>query len=109
MKSVFKKMMMAAAIFFSVQATAQSKDIVDVAAASDAHSTLVTAIKAADLVATLKSAGPFTVFAPVNDAFTKLPAGTMDNLMKPESKAALAKLLSYHVVKRVVVKRCLQQ
>lgn len=75
-----------------------SKDIVDNAAGSSDHTTLVAAVKAADLVETLKSAGPFTVFAPTNEAFNKLPAGTVDNLVKPENKAALTNILTYHVV-----------
>ena len=75
-----------------------SKDIVDNAAGSADHTTLVAAVKAAGLVETLKSAGPFTVFAPTNEAFAKLPAGTVDNLLKPENKATLAKILTYHVV-----------
>jgi uncharacterized surface protein with fasciclin (FAS1) repeats len=88
-----------AAIFFVFTAIAQPKqDIVDVAAGSKAHTTLVAAVKAADLVATLKGKGPFTVFAPTNDAFAKLPAGTVDNLLKPENKSALAGILTYHVV-----------
>jgi uncharacterized surface protein with fasciclin (FAS1) repeats len=75
-----------------------SKDIVDNAAGSADHTTLVAAVKAASLVETLKGAGPFTVFAPTNEAFAKLPAGTVDNLLKPENKATLAKILTYHVV-----------
>ena len=75
-----------------------SKDIVDNAAGSADHTTLVAAVKAAGLVETLKGAGPFTVFAPTNAAFTALPAGTVDNLLKPENKATLAKILTYHVV-----------
>ena len=75
-----------------------SKDIVDNAAGSADHTTLVAAVKAASLVETLKSAGPFTVFAPTNEAFSKLPAGTVDNLLKPENKATLAGILTYHVV-----------
>ena len=75
-----------------------SKDIVDNAVNSKDHTTLVAAVKAADLVDTLKGKGPFTVFAPTNAAFDKLPAGTVDTLLKPESKAALAKVLTYHVV-----------
>jgi len=75
-----------------------SKDIVDNAAGSADHTTLVTAVKAAGLVETLKGAGPFTVFAPTNEAFGKLPAGTVDNLVKPEMKADLTKILTYHVV-----------
>jgi uncharacterized surface protein with fasciclin (FAS1) repeats len=74
------------------------KTLVDVAVGSKDHTTLVAAVKAADLVATLQSAGPFTVFAPINAAFGKLPAGTVDYLLKPENKATLAKVLTYHVV-----------
>lgn len=75
-----------------------TKDIVDNAVNSADHTTLVAAVKAADLVATLKSKGPFTVFAPVNDAFKDLPDGTVASLLKPENKAALTKVLTYHVV-----------
>lgn len=75
-----------------------AKDIVDNAVNSKAHTTLVAAVKAAGLVDTLKSKGPFTVFAPVNDAFENLPAGTVDTLLKPENTAALTKVLTYHVV-----------
>jgi uncharacterized surface protein with fasciclin (FAS1) repeats len=80
-----------------ISASAQ-KTVVDVAVGSKDHSTLVAAVKAADLVATLQSAGPFTVFAPTNYAFAKLPKGTVENLLKPENKATLAKILTYHVV-----------
>jgi len=76
----------------------QTKDVVDIAIGSADHTTLVAAVKAADLVTTLKSAGPFTVFAPTNAAFDKLPAGTVANLLKTENKAQLAKILTYHVV-----------
>lgn len=86
------------AAIFSMSAFSQQKDIVDIAAGSDDHTTLVAAVKAADLVTTLKSAGPFTVFAPTNDAFDKLPEGTVANLLKPENKSQLAKILTYHVV-----------
>ena len=75
-----------------------SKDIIDNAVNSKDHTTLVAAVKAADLVQTLKGPGPFTVFAPVNSAFAALPAGTVDNLLKPENKATLTKVLTYHVV-----------
>jgi uncharacterized surface protein with fasciclin (FAS1) repeats len=74
------------------------KDIVDNAVNSKKHTTLVTAVKAAGLVETLKMKGPFTVFAPTNDAFENLPAGTVDNLLMPENKAMLTKVLTYHVV-----------
>ena len=75
-----------------------TKNIVDNAVNSKDHTTLVAAVKAAGLVETLQSAGPFTVFAPTNAAFDMLPAGTVDNLLKPESKAALTGVLTYHVV-----------
>jgi uncharacterized surface protein with fasciclin (FAS1) repeats len=74
------------------------KDVVDVAIGSTDHTTLVAAVTAAGLVETLKGAGPFTIFAPTNAAFAALPAGTVDGLLKPESKAALTKILTYHVV-----------
>jgi uncharacterized surface protein with fasciclin (FAS1) repeats len=76
----------------------KTKDIVDNAVNSADHTTLVAAVKAAGLVDTLKSAGPFTVFAPVNSAFAALPAGTVETLLKPENKALLTKILTYHVV-----------
>ena len=75
-----------------------TKDIIDNAVNSKDHTTLVAAVKAADLVTTLKSAGPFTVFAPTNAAFAALPAGTVDTLLKPENKAMLTGILTYHVV-----------
>jgi uncharacterized surface protein with fasciclin (FAS1) repeats len=75
-----------------------SKNIVENAVNSKDHTTLVAAVKAAGLVDTLQSKGPFTVFAPTNAAFGKLPAGTVDTLVKPESKATLTKILTYHVV-----------
>ena len=75
-----------------------NKDIVDNAVNSADHTTLVAAVKAAGLVDTLKGPGPFTVFAPTNAAFAKLPAGTVDTLIKPENKDALTKILTYHVV-----------
>ncbi|MFN3850221.1 MAG: fasciclin domain-containing protein [Spirosomataceae bacterium] len=74
------------------------KNIVENAVNSKAHTTLVAAVKAAGLVETLKSAGPFTVFAPVNDAFENLPAGTVESLLKPEAKSTLTKVLTYHVL-----------
>ena len=74
------------------------KTVVDIAVGSPAHTTLVAAVKAGGLVETLQGAGPFTVFAPTNDAFAKLPAGTVESLLKPEAKATLVKILTYHVV-----------
>ena len=75
-----------------------NKDIIDNAVNSKDHTTLVAAVKAAGLVDTLKGPGPFTVFAPTNAAFAALPAGTVDTLLKPESKPTLTKVLTYHVV-----------
>ena len=75
-----------------------SKDIVETAVANEQFSTLVAAVTAAGLVDTLKSDGPFTVFAPTNEAFAKLPAGTVENLLKPENKDKLIAVLTYHVV-----------
>ena len=82
----------------TVHETKIDADIVDLAISQDFLTTLVAAVKAGDLVATLKGDGPFTVFAPTNDAFAKLPAGTVENLLKPENKAQLVKILTYHVV-----------
>jgi uncharacterized surface protein with fasciclin (FAS1) repeats len=76
----------------------QSKNIVQYAVNSKDHNTLVSAVKAAGLVDTLSGPGPFTVFAPTNAAFGKLPKGTVETLVKPESKATLTKILTYHVV-----------
>lgn len=76
----------------------RSRDIIDNAVNSADHTTLVAAVKAAGLVETLKSRGPFTVFAPTNEAFAKLPAGTVDMLLKPENKEMLTKILTYHVL-----------
>src|ERR1700722_12678603 len=75
-----------------------SKNIIQNAVNSDDHTTLVAAVKAAGLVETLEGPGPFTVFAPTNEAFAKLPAGTVDTLLKPENKDQLTKVLTYHVV-----------
>jgi uncharacterized surface protein with fasciclin (FAS1) repeats len=74
------------------------KDIIDTAVANDAFSTLVAAVKAAGLVETLQGEGPFTLFAPTNEAFAKLPEGTVANLLKPENKDKLVGILAYHVV-----------
>ena len=76
----------------------QTRDIVDTAVAAGSFTTLAKALTAADLVATLKGPGPFTVFAPTDEAFAKLPAGALDNLLKPENKAMLRRVLTYHVV-----------
>lgn len=81
----------------AVQDDVSQKDVVKVAVGSKEHTTLVAALKQADLVTSLANAGPFTVFAPTNDAFNKLPAGTVDGLMKDEKKADLQNILEYHV------------
>lgn len=75
-----------------------NKSIVEIAVGSSDHTTLVAALKAADLVTALSGPGPFTVFAPTNAAFAKLPAGTVESLLKPENKAQLVAVLTYHVV-----------
>ncbi|OAQ40521.1 fasciclin [Pedobacter psychrophilus] len=112
MKKLFVVAFALVAIAFAPQAFAQkmsnpmvggaemypTKDIVDNAVNSKDHTTLVAAVQAAGLVETLKSAGPFTVFAPTNEAFDKLPAGTVGTLVKPENKATLTKILTYHVL-----------
>ena len=100
------KMMKTAAVAVAVvamvsaagTARAQEKDIVDTAVAAGSFTTLAKALQAADLVGTLKGAGPFTVFAPTDEAFAKLPAGTLADLLKPENKAKLTAILTYHVV-----------
>jgi uncharacterized surface protein with fasciclin (FAS1) repeats len=84
-------------------AEATTGTIVDVASASDDFSTLVTALSAAGLVETLQGPGPFTVFAPTNEAFAALPAGVLDKLLLPENKEALTKILTYHVLPREVM------
>ena len=110
MKRIFLSAIVVVAMAFTTQVHAQknpmvggaamypTKDIVDNAVNSKDHTILVTAVKAAGLVETLKSAGPFTVFAPTNAAFGKLPKGTVETLVKPENKATLTKILTYHVV-----------
>lgn len=86
-------------------ARAETKDIVDVAAGAGSFNTLVTAVKAAGLAETLKGGGPFTVFAPTDEAFAKLPQGTVEDLLKPENKAKLVKIITYHVVEAKVMAR----
>jgi uncharacterized surface protein with fasciclin (FAS1) repeats len=92
----------------AVQDDVSQKDVVKVAIGSPDHTTLVTAVKAADLVNVLSNAGPFTVFAPTNAAFDKLPAGTVEDLLKPEKKEALADILQYHVAVAVYKTEMLQ-
>ncbi len=112
MKSIKSLALMLAAAFFMNSSYAQmektvqvggaamypSKNIVENAVNSKDHTTLVAAVKAAGLVETLESAGPFTVFAPTNEAFDKLPKGTVESLVKPENKQMLTSILTYHVV-----------
>ena len=93
-----KKTLIALALTAGTAFGAFAQDIVDVAAKAGNFNTLVTAVKAAGLVDTLNGAGPFTVFAPTDEAFAKLPAGTVENLLKPENKDKLVALLTYHVV-----------
>lgn len=98
---MFKRIVVLAAatlLSFSAVAYEKGKTIVDVAAGNPDFSTLVTAVKAAGLVETLSGDGPFTVFAPTNEAFAKLPAGTVEDLLKPENKEKLVAVLTYHVV-----------
>ncbi len=104
MKKVLS-LLMVMTIFFASAFTPKSTsvhevdaDIVDLAVSTEFLSTLVAAVKAGDLVGVLKGDGPFTVFAPTNEAFAKLPAGTVENLLKPENKAQLVAILTYHVV-----------
>ena len=96
MKKVKSLLLAAAAL--TLTAPVQAGDIVDVAASNKSFKTLVAAVKAADLVDTLKSDGPFTVFAPTDEAFAKLPEGTLESLLKPENKEQLVSILTYHVV-----------
>ena len=112
MQNMWKRGAIAGAMMLAVSGTAvlaknpyvggaemyPTKDIVDNAVNSKDHTTLVAAVKAAGLVDTLKGTGPFTVFAPTNAAFGKLPAGTVDTLVQPENKATLTSILTYHVV-----------
>lgn len=96
-----KTMLGAAAVAMTVAVVslpAKAADIVDTAVSAGQFKTLVAAVQAAGLVDTLKGAGPFTVFAPTDEAFAKLPAGTVESLLKPENKAKLAAILTYHVI-----------
>jgi uncharacterized surface protein with fasciclin (FAS1) repeats len=88
----------ALALGLGLALSASAKTVVDLAVGSPSHTTLVAAVKAAGLVDTLSGAGPFTIFAPTNEAFAKLPAGTVESLLKPENKAQLVAILTYHVV-----------
>ena len=96
-KSIIRTVSVALAMILAAT-TVRAGDIVDTAISAGSFKTLVAAVKAADLVGTLKSKGPFTVFAPTDAAFAKLPAGTLASLLKPENKAKLVAILTYHVV-----------
>jgi uncharacterized surface protein with fasciclin (FAS1) repeats len=98
MKNLFKTVLIAFSLVLSNSVIAQTKNIVETAVGSEVHTTLVAAVKAADLVGVLSSDGPFTVFAPTNDAFAKLPEGTVDSLLKAENIETLKSILTYHVV-----------
>jgi len=100
LKSVARMTAMVATVLVvaTTGARASEKDIVDTAVSAGSFNTLVAAVKAAGLVETLKGKGPFTVFAPTDAAFAKLPAGTVEGLLKPENKAKLAAILTYHVL-----------
>ena len=89
---------MLAGIFFLGIVTTNAADVVDTAVKAGKFKTLVAAVKAAGLVKTLKGKGPFTVFAPTDDAFAKLPKGTLESLLKPQNKEKLKNILTYHVV-----------
>jgi uncharacterized surface protein with fasciclin (FAS1) repeats len=92
----------------TVQDDVSQQDVVRIAVNSKDHTTLVTALKTAEYVDALSNAGPFTVFAPTNEAFAKLPAGTVDNLLKPENKDALRNILEYHVYVGVLTESIMQ-
>ena len=104
-----KRLFIASALALSFATySAQAADIVDTAQANGQFKTLVAAVTAAGLVDTLKGAGPFTVFAPTDEAFAALPAGTVDDLLKPENKDKLSKILTYHVVSGKVMSKDLK-
>jgi len=97
-ENFFKSILVAFTLLIGTSSIAQDKNIVETAIGSEVHTTLVAAVKAADLVGVLSSEGPFTVFAPTNDAFAKLPEGTVESLLKPENIKMLQGILKYHVV-----------
>ena len=98
MSKIKSVLMLVLLVCMANSARAADADIVDTAVAAGSFKTLVAAVKAADLVETLKGKGPFTVFAPTDEAFAKLPAGTVETLLKPENKTKLVAILTYHVV-----------
>lgn len=109
MKSIIVGALVSTMSFVSFASAAEPETVVDIAVWSDVHTTLVTAVLAADLAGTLSSEGPFTVFAPVNDAFAKLPAGTVEMLLEPENIDMLRSVLTYHVVPGKVMASALSQ
>ena len=100
--------LLAALAAAAISSSAKAADIVDTAVSAGSFTTLVAAVQAAGLAETLKGEGPFTVFAPTDDAFAKLPAGTVDNLLKPENQEQLQQILTYHVVPGKVMSSDLQ-
>ena len=100
--------LLAALAAAAISSSAKAADIVDTAASAGSFTTLLAAVQAAGLAETLKGDGPFTVFAPTDDAFAKLPAGTVDNLLKPENREQLQQILTYHVVPGKVMSSDLQ-
>ena len=103
-----KETLLAALSAVAISSSAKAADIVDTAVSAGSFNTLVAAVQAAGLAKTLKGEGPFTVFAPTDDAFAKLPAGTVDNLLKPENREQLQQILTYHVVPGKVMSSDLQ-
>ncbi|MEM9000570.1 MAG: fasciclin domain-containing protein [Bacteroidota bacterium] len=103
MKKIIFVLSTMALFLFAQTVKAQTKDIVDTAVSVDDFSTLVTALKAADLVSALKGDGPFTVFAPLNSGFAKIDSSTLNSLLQPENKAQLSAILTYHVVSGKIV------
>ena len=97
-KNLFKVTLLACSLFITTNLIAQEKNIVETAVSNENFSTLVAALSAADLVDALAGEGPFTVFAPTNEAFDKLPEGTVETLLKPENKKTLKSILTYHVI-----------
>lgn len=105
MKSLVAGATLAASLAIATLPARAADDIVDTAVKAGTFTTLVAAVKAAGLVETLKGKGPFTVFAPTDEAFKKLPAGTVEDLLKPENKAKLASILTYHVLPGAVMSK----
>ena len=108
MKTLVRSLLAAAVVLplaIGASRASAADDIVDTAVKAGSFDTLVTAVKAAGLVSTLKGKGPFTVFAPTDDAFAKLPKGTVENLLKPENKSKLVSILTYHVVSGKVMSK----